>query len=345
MEDKKRILIVDDSEIDREVLRSMLDEEFEVTEATDGYSALDIIFTKGGRFDAVLLDVSMPLFDGISVLRVLRENNLQDVQIFMITVEATKENIEKASRYNIADFIKKPFDRDEVLKRLRKKLGVKGKVKLAKADIDETRKYISDLEYLYERYLDRTGQDKKRDVRRAYFMKVMLEKALQSGMETEKLDNFQIEMICKAAYLCNIGNMLLQDVPAGIELRGEMKESDNYQQHTVMGAYLLRLNYSKHCKRFVDVCAKICLHHHERFDGKGFPYGISGDNNSIYAQICGLLERFEELFFGYSKHNATQFDYVMDQLGRDSGFVSSEVFSLLVESKAEIVRYYNGNEI
>ncbi len=344
IEDIKRILIVDDSEIDRAVLRNMLSEEFDIVEANNGYSALDIILKKGEKFDAVLLDVSMPFCDGISVLRVLRENNLQDVLIFMITVEATKENIEKASQYNIAEFIKKPFDRDEVLKRLRTKLGVKKKVGLTRADRDETRKYISDLEYVYERYLSLSGKDRKKDERRAYFMKVMLEKAAEKGMKIES-DDFQIEMICKAAYLCNIGDMLIQNLPADTGAKEENKEDENYQQHTVMGAYLLRLNYSKHCRRFVDICAEICLHHHERFDGKGYPHGSRGDDNSIYAQICGLLEKFEELFYGYSKHNAMQFDYVMNQLNEDIGLVSDRMFLLLMECKDEIVKYYSENKI
>jgi len=334
MEDLKRILIVDDSEIDRTVLRNMLEGEFEVVEASNGYSALNFILKKGEYFDVVLLDVSMPFFDGISVLRVLRENNLHDVQIFMITAEATKQNIEKASQYNIAEFIKKPFDKDEVLKRLRTKLGVEAKTRLTNADKVETKRYISDLEFIYDRYLKLSGNDKNADVRRAYFMKVLLEKASEKKMEIES-DDFQIEMICKAAYLCNIGNMLLPNRPT--------KGSVNYQQHTVMGTYLLRLNYSKHCRWFVDICSEICLHHHERFDGKGFPHGTQGDNNSVYAQICGLLENFEELFSRYSKQNATQFDYVMNQLKKDSGLVASDVFLLLMESKEEIIKYYSKN--
>ncbi len=337
MEQIKKILIVDDSEIDREVLRNMLDEEFEVVEVNNGYSALDVILKKGERFDAVLLDVSMPFCDGINVLRILRENNM-DVQIFMVTVEATKENIEKASRYDIADFIKKPFDKNEVLKRLRNKLNIEEKVKLERADIDEIKMYISDLEYIYERYLTITGQDKKKDARRAYFMKVMLNKALERKIEIGKLDGFQIEMICKATYLCNIGNMLLQKMPVDTSLKDGNKENDIYRQHPVAGAHLVRLNHSRYCRRFVDLCSEICLHHHERLDGKGFPHGSR--NNSIYAQICGLLEKFEELFSGHSKHDAAQFDSVIDQLESDSGFVDSKVFLLLKESKSEIVQYY-----
>jgi len=349
MEELKRILIVDDSEIDRGILRNMLHEEFQVIEVDNGYSALDVILKKGEYFDAVLLDVSMPLFDGLSVLRILRENNLRDVQIFMITAEATKENIEKASQYNIAEFIKKPFDREEVLKRVRAKLGVVKKVSFTKADIDETRRYISDLEFVYNRYLSFSGKDRGKDERRAHFMRILLEKSPDMKMKIKtEYDYFKMEMICKAAYLCNIGNMLLQNIPAETKPENETRDCNIHQQHTVMGADLLRLNYSKHCKQFVDICAEMCLHHHERYDGGGYPHGIYGHYNLVYTQICGLLEKFqefEELFFYHSKHNAMQFDYVINQLKQDRGFVSDQVFLMLLESKAEIVKYYDENNI
>jgi len=343
MENLKRILIVDDSEIDREILRNMMDEEFEVSEAVNGYYALDLILKKGETFDAILLDVSMPFCDGMRVLRVLRENNLRDIQIFMITAEATMENIEKASQYRVAEFIKKPFDREEVLKRLRAKLGVEKKINLTREDIDETRKYISDLEFIYDRYLSLSGKNRKKDTRRANLMKILLEKACERG--TMDIDPFQMEMIYKSVYLCNIGCMLIHNISADGRPFNKLKENENYQQHTVMGAYLLRLNYSKHCRRFVDICAEICQHHHERLDGRGFPHGSRGDGNSIYAQLCGLLEIFDELFFACKEHESEQFDHVIDELNEDRGLVARNVFSMLTDSKGAILNYYNENTI
>lgn len=344
MKNKKRILIVDDSEIDRTVLRNMLSDEFEVIEADNGYSALDIILKRGEYFDAVLLDVSMPFVDGISVLRLLREHNLQDVQIFMITAEATKENIERASQYNIAEFIKKPFDRNDVLKRLKAKLRVPDKIRLSKVDMSETRRYISDLDFIYDRYLKASGADRKKDTRRSYFMRVLLRKASERKPELD-LDEFKTEMICKAAYLCNIGNVMLPIMPDAHDPKDVNRKSEQYQQHTVMGNYLLKLNYSMHCRWFVDTCAEICLRHHERLDGKGFPHGSRNANNSLYAQICGLLENFEDLFSVFPEHNAAQFDHVIDQLSKDSGLVAYNVFLLLKDSKNEITRYYLENVI
>ncbi|MBP3488261.1 MAG: response regulator [Roseburia sp.] len=344
MDEGKRILIVDDSEIDRTILKSIMDEEFQVIEADNGYSALELMLKKKVQLDAIMLDISMPFLDGLNVLQILRENNLEDIPVFMITAEATKENIERASQYNITEFIRKPFNREEILKRVRAKLGVEEKAAFTKADIDETRKYIADLEHIYGHYLDCTSKDKGRDERRAYFMKILLAKCPTIEKGTE-YDNFQLWMIGKAAYFCNIGDMLLFNAQADTASQAGNAGGDIHQQHTVLGAELIRLNYSKHCRRFVQICSDMCLHHHERYDGKGFPEGISGKDYQTYTQICGLLERFDDQFFKSSRRNELQFDYVIDQIRRDSGFVSDEVFSLLVDSKSEIMKYYNINYV
>lgn len=338
MEDLKKILIVDDSEIDREVLKSILDDEFELIEADNGYSALDIVLEKKQHVDAVLLDVSMPFLNGLSVLLILREHNLDDVALFMITAEATKDNIEKASQYNIAEFIRKPFDREDILNRVRTKFGVEPKMNLTKADMEETRKYISDLERIYERYLLLSGKNKAVDERRVHLMGILLERHSIAGKKMEA-GSFLVEMLCKSAYLCNIGNMLLQNA-AGDETNKAL-----LQQHTVLGAEIVRLNYSKHCRRFVKIYTDMCLYHHERYDGCGYPNGIGGKNIPLYAQLCGLLERFDTLFFPYSRHNELQFDNVVGRLKEDIGFVSDEALSLLEGSKADIIKYYGKHYI
>lgn len=332
MRKKNTILIVDDSEVDREILKDILAGEFELLEADDGYSALDIMLEKRVSVDAVLLDVSMPLVDGFGVLQVLRDNNLHDVSVFMITSEATKDNIERAARYHIEEFIKKPFDRQDVLNRVRLKLGAISKMSFTREETDEIKKYMADLERIYERALALVGKDTASDVRRSHIMEVFLKRHTLMEKEPE-MGDLQVEMFCKAVYLCNIGKILLPNYS---------ENEDDYanQQHPMMGADMIKLNTSRQCRGFVQICSDICLHHHERFDGKGFPQGVSGKNLSIYAQMCGLLERFDNLFFQYSRYGEKQFDYVINQLRSDTGLVSREVFSLLEASKYDIMRYY-----
>lgn len=342
MEEYKKILIVDDSEIDREVLKSILEDEFEVLEADNGYVALEMMMSKESRPDAVLLDLSMPLLDGLSVLRIMRENHLDDISVFMVTVEATKANIEKASQYHIDQFIKKPFDREEILKRVREKLGVEPKTELSASDMEETRKYISRLEELYNLYLRLSGKDTGRDERRAVFMRILLERNSIIGGEKET-EKFRVEMLSKAAYLCNIGEMLLRNEAGNAKTEADEAADEKYRQHTVIGAKLVALNNERQCRKFVRICTDLCLNHHERCDGRGFPNGVSGSNFSIYAQLCGLLERFDDLFFKYKNHNEIQFDYVISYLKKDIGFVSERALTYLINSKEEILTYYARN--
>ena len=153
MDGLKKLLIVDDSEIDRMVLRNILEGEFEVYEADNGYLALDMIIMRKKPLDAILLDISMPILDGLNVLRIIRENELKNglktIPVFMITSEATKDNIEKAIKYHIEDFIRKPYDRDVILQRVRDGLGVESQYGYSKEDLELLRKCIADLEGIY----------------------------------------------------------------------------------------------------------------------------------------------------------------------------------------------------
>lgn len=329
----KKILIVDDSEIDRGVLRGILEREFEVYEADNGYSALGMIVTRKRQLDAIFLDISMPILDGLSVLRIMWEIGVQNIPVFMITSEATKDNIEKAMQYHVEDFIKKPFSRDTILQRLRDRLGVELQYSYSEKDISKTKKYIADLTSIYNQYIVMAGKDKRCDEFRSHLMSILL-KHLPSE---KKVDSFQLEMLTQSAYLCNIGNMFLFDTIG----KRTTENSAMFRQHTILGSKLVQLNYSESCRLFVRICSDICLHHHERFDGRGFPNGLSGNSISEYAQMCGLLEEFDKLFFPCSKHNEKQFDYAVEIIARDIGFVSEEVFSLLLDSKSEIIRYYS----
>lgn len=139
---RKKLLIVDDSEIDREILKNILGDEFQIIEAYNGYDGLEIILKREGHLDGILLDVSMPVLDGFSVLRVMRENNIKYIPVFLITAEATKDNVVRAAEYNVSEFIVKPFERDKVLKRIYYKLGIVSNQELAEKDIEEINTYI-----------------------------------------------------------------------------------------------------------------------------------------------------------------------------------------------------------
>ena len=149
MQGLKKILIVDDSEIDRMVLKGILENEFDVYEVDNGYAALDMLIMQKKPLDAIFLDISMPILDGLDVLSIMRKHKLDNIPIFMITSEATKDNIEKAIQYHIEDFIRKPFDREFILQRIRARLNIEPQYTCSDKDMEMIKKYIADLEGIY----------------------------------------------------------------------------------------------------------------------------------------------------------------------------------------------------
>ena len=115
----KRILIIDDSEIDRSILKNMLELDYHIEEAENGFKGIQILLERGKEIDGVLLDLHMPILDGFHVLELMKENGLSDIPVIIITSESTEKNLMKTVSYDIRDFICKPFDKDLVKSRLK----------------------------------------------------------------------------------------------------------------------------------------------------------------------------------------------------------------------------------
>ena len=172
-------------------------------------------------------------------------------------------------------------------------------------------------------------------------MQIMLN-AYRRTWRGEDLNPDSIALICKAAYFCDIGEMLIPDVKQkdsnSIE---DMMKSREKEKHTIMGANLIRLNRSKSCRYFVEICSSMCLHHHERYDGKGYPYGIKGKNNSLYNQICRVLDELDERRSKFYGDKAKPIKFIIKHLVSDGmGVASKEVYDLLEECQPLIFNYY-----
>ncbi len=338
-EDLKKVLIVDDSEIDREILKSILGSEFEIIEAVDGHLALEIIMNQADKLDVILLDVSMPVLDGFSVLRQMRENNINHIPVFLITAEATKENVEIAAKYNVSEFIVKPFKREEIIRRIELKIGLVVKPVLQNTDIDDTKKHISSFANVYHNYLVNFNTDVGHYKRMTGLMRILLSRYSALNPEMD-LSVEEIEVISNAAFFCDVGDMV---IPRQIKGKAKRQEEggEAYRKHTVLGADIVQLNTSPSCAFFVQICADMCAHHHERYDGKGYPHGLNGNENSVYTQMCKLTDQFDTLFYTYREHNEAQFKSVLEEMEKDTGSVSPVILSLLSACMANIISYYH----
>ena len=147
-QNNKTLLIVDDSETDRTLLKNVLSEGFDLLETDNGYQAIEMMSDKKNKLDGLILDISMPLMNGFDVLRLMKDNGLDNIPVFIMTAEATEENVLQAAELGVSEFIIKPYDGDEILRRIKSKLGIVTEYWLSVADILETNKYISELKAL-----------------------------------------------------------------------------------------------------------------------------------------------------------------------------------------------------
>lgn len=337
-QNNKNLLIVDDSETDRTLLKNILAEGFDLMETDNGYQAIEIMSDKKNKLDALILDISMPLMNGFDVLRLMKENGIENIPVFIITAEATEENVLQAAELGVSEFIIKPFDGDEILRRIKSKLGIVTEYWLSVADILETNKYISELKALYQMYLSNHGRNDTHYTNMAELMNIILTRYSRNNPHLE-LNKEKIDIISNAAYFCDIGEMLIPDKMSLISKNPTMAEV-MLQNHTKMGANVIRLNHSKHCEYFVQICSDMCIYHHERYDGTGYPHRLAGNNISIYNQICKLVDDFDALLSKFYGADGMQVNFIMKRMLNDQGLVSEEVFSLLEECKPTITNYY-----
>jgi len=341
-QERKHLLIVDDVEIDRIILKSILCKDFDIMEANNGNMAFDYLTTNGDQLDAVMLDLAMPHIDGFDVLKFMEDKGLNQIPVFLVTAEPTRDNVEKAMQYNVAEFIGKPFDREDVLRRLRSRLGITPVYDLKNDDLKETQAYIAELEDLYKKYMTNFGKDDTHYRVMVDLMRILLT-YYNKYLRDDKLTTDGIELISKAAYFCDIGEIFIPDKRLQI-MSGNADGPDMQREHTHLGYSFIRLNRSKSCEYFVEVCSSMCLHHHERVDGKGYPDGLIGDNNSFYNQLCRLVDEFENMRSKFYGDKARPVKFVVKRLvNDDSGLVSPKVSALLEDCEPQLIDYFTKN--
>ena len=342
------LLIVDDSEIDRSILKNILEPVFNTVEAANGYEALQLIENNTKEnIDGILLDISMPILDGFAVLKMIREKGFE-IPVVLMTAAPTKETVERGLKYNISGFFGKPFNPHTVITKLRsiynaqdeeeevvaeeKPAGVTG------PDVDASMMYFAQLKNVYKDYLKNSNRDDAQYIRAASVLEILLEEYAAQTRRPD-LDNDHIMLICKAAYFYDIGRMC---VPEEVQKKHKLVPADMsvYEDHAKAGAYIVRLNKDKACGFFIDACAEMCMHHHERYDGGGYPHKISGGEIVYYTNMLSLCIEFDRLFFVRPDYNDIQFDFIMREINVEKGRYNPEYVNLLNRCRNQIIMYY-----
>ena len=311
----RSILVVDDNEINRGILGEIFKDKYNILEAGDGLEALKIMEENEGKLAAVLLDIVMPEMDGYQVLEEMgKRDNLNDViPVLMITADTSTEAERASYQKGAADVIHKPFDPVIVDRRVSRNIELYDHKNNLESQIDDqTRVLKKQFVYLKKQEEKLKNSNEKvidtiativefRSMESSYhlkrikgFVRILALTAMNNYPELG-LTPHLIDVITQASAMHDIGKI---SVPDSILLKpGKLtnEEFDLMKSHTTRGSEIIELLKDVQDKEYYEMSLDICRHHHERYDGRGYPDGLKGDENSIGAQLTALADVYDAL--------------------------------------------------
>ena len=297
---KYRILVVDDSEMNREILSEILSEEYDIIEADSGDTCIDMLRKYETGISLVLLDIVMPGMDGFGVLNYMnRHHYLEDIPVIMISSEDSTETVRRAYEMGVSDYINRPFDAGVVHRRVYNTIKLYAKqrrlITLITNQVYEKEKNNRMMVGILSQIVEfRNGESGSHVLNINIFTGMLLESLVQ------KTDKYNITwserlLITTASALHDIGKIGIDDKILNKPGRLTDEEFKIMQNHTIIGASILENMGSYQDEELMKVAYQICRWHHERYDGKGYPDGLKGDEIPISAQVVSLADVYDAL--------------------------------------------------
>ncbi len=300
VKDKKQILIVDDSEMNRAILADILEDEFEIIEAEDGQSAIMILQKKHIEISLMLLDIVMPEMDGFEVLEIMNQNNwVEEVPVVMISAESSPSAIEKAYELGATDFISRPFDSSIVYRRVNNTLMLYEKqnklVGMVAEQIYENEKRSNLLIAILSHIVEFRNGESGLHVLHVQSLTELLLRSLFKKTDRYNLTPSQISLISVTSALHDIGKIGIPDNVLNKPGRLTDEEFEIMKTHSELGARMLKEIPFYKDEELMTIAIDICQSHHERYDGRGYPNSLKGDEIPIAAQVVSLADVYDAL--------------------------------------------------
>lgn len=303
---KPTILIVDDVDINREILCEMF-HEYNTIQAQNGREAVDLIASDPDLISVVLLDVVMPVMNGVEVLEEMERQGWMDrIPVLLITGEATTQIERQAYQLGVSDIIKKPFDAFIVKQRTKNVIELyynkRHLEEMVALQTKVLRKQAEELKSVNERIIDVMGTvvefrnlESGDHVKRVKtYTKILAEYVAQEYPEYQ-LDDYVINMITSAAALHDVGKIVIPDAILLKPGRLTKEEFDIMKTHTTKGCEVVDMLSDLQQGEYGRVSYEICRYHHERYDGRGYPDGLKGEEIPISAQIVSVADVYDAL--------------------------------------------------
>lgn len=303
---RKTLLIVDDIELNRAILYELFHNKYTILEAENGEEALKLIEAHASDLAVVLLDVVMPVMDGIEMLRHFSSQWSSSIPVVLITAENNESTALEGYNLGVADIINKPFNPEIVSRRVENVIELyahkrhleeklQDQYELLEQQAEKLKQANTSIIDMLSTVVEFRNGESGFHIRRIRYITKLLMEALGARYEDYRFSDEQIQMITDASALHDIGKIVIPDAVLLKPGKLTPEEYEIIKTHTTKGCEILDNLEYVHDPDFFTYCYEICRHHHERWDGRGYPDGLKGNQISIWAQVVALADVYEAL--------------------------------------------------
>ena len=300
LQEKSQILLVDDSEMNRVMLSEILGQEYRILEAKDGQECMEKLREEAGNIALVLLDINMPGMDGFEVLRAMNANHtIEDTPVIMISSEDSEDAIRRSYELGASDYVNRPFDARIVYRRVTNIIKLYAKQRrLVQMVSDQIRARENDTDILVgvlSHIVEFRNGESGPHVRHIRTITELLLHHLLDISSRYPLTAEQQDHIPLASALHDIGKIAIDEKILNKPGRLTPEEFELVKTHSMRGAEMLHDLDNFGEQPLLQTAYEIARWHHERWDGRGYPDGLKGDEIPISAQLVSLADVYDAL--------------------------------------------------
>ena len=337
-----KILIIDDSEKNRGELTEMLEREFDVINASDAKQGIEMINKYGEDIALLLLEVKICGMSGFEVLTYMKHSGItENIPVIMISDEKSESFIRRAYDLGAVDYIGRPFDFQTVYKRVLNTIKLYAKQrrleKLVARNMVEKEKNNRMLIGVLEQVIEYRNGESGIHVSHIKILTEMLLDKLMQKTDKYNLSWSQRMMIITASALHDIGKVGIEEKIINKTEKLTEEESNEMKMHTLIGAGMIENLDEYKDEELTQIAYGICRGHHERYDGKGYPDGLKGDDIPIGAQVVALADEYDRLVMGRPNKKSVSHEQAVNMIkDRECGKFNPILVECFLEISDEI---------